>query len=186
MIGSIYGRFYIKSAHFVAIRWQTWPPQAILVSEWLISKKSSLQPLGQTNWHLIGSIYGRSSIKIVHFVSIRWQTWPPQAILVSDWLISKKSSPLKPSSSQMNWSSSYISISIFLSEITGANGPYMIFISLGNKYIAARPIMVWLTETSTFFFPENKYLFIRTTPYGFVCQSNIKATRFSFWQWTNA
>jgi hypothetical protein len=27
--------------------------------------------------------------------------WPPQAILVSDWLISKKSSPLKPLS-QMN------------------------------------------------------------------------------------
>jgi hypothetical protein len=28
-------------------------------------------------------------------------TWPPQAILVFDWLISKKSSPLKPLS-QMN------------------------------------------------------------------------------------
>jgi hypothetical protein len=25
-----------------------------------------------------------------------YQTWPPQTILVSDWLISKKSSPLKP------------------------------------------------------------------------------------------
>jgi hypothetical protein len=32
---------------------------------------------------------------------IRYQTWPPQAILVSDWLISKKSSPLKLLS-QMN------------------------------------------------------------------------------------
>jgi hypothetical protein len=30
-----------------------------------------------------------------------WQIWPLQAILVSDWLISKKSSPLKPLS-QMN------------------------------------------------------------------------------------
>jgi hypothetical protein len=38
----------------------------------------------------------RISIKFAHFVPIRWQTWPPQAILVSDWLISKKSSPLKP------------------------------------------------------------------------------------------
>jgi hypothetical protein len=37
-----------------------------------------------------------SSIKIAYFVPIRLQTWPPQAILVSDWLISKKSSPLKP------------------------------------------------------------------------------------------
>jgi hypothetical protein len=36
-----------------------------------------------------------SSIKIAHFVPIRLQTWPPQAILVSDWLISKKSSPLQ-------------------------------------------------------------------------------------------
>jgi hypothetical protein len=37
-----------------------------------------------------------SSINIAHFVPIRYQTWPPQAILVSDWLISKKNSPLKP------------------------------------------------------------------------------------------
>jgi hypothetical protein len=42
-----------------------------------------------TKFH--GSIYGRSSIKIAHFVPIGLQTWPPQAILVSDWLISKKS-----------------------------------------------------------------------------------------------
>jgi hypothetical protein len=32
---------------------------------------------------------GRSSIKNAHFVPIGWQTWPPQAILVSDRLISK-------------------------------------------------------------------------------------------------
>jgi hypothetical protein len=37
------------------------------------------------------SPYGRSSVKSVHFVPIRLQTWPPQTILVSDWLISKKS-----------------------------------------------------------------------------------------------
>jgi hypothetical protein len=35
-----------------------------------------------------------SSINNAHFVPIGLQTWPPQAILVSDWLISKKSSPL--------------------------------------------------------------------------------------------
>jgi hypothetical protein len=29
-------------------------------------------------------------------IPIGLQTWPPQTILVSDWLISKKSSPLKP------------------------------------------------------------------------------------------
>jgi hypothetical protein len=37
----------------------------------------------------VGSIYGRFSINIVHFVLIQQQTWPPQAILVSDWSISK-------------------------------------------------------------------------------------------------
>ena len=35
-------------------------------------------------------------LKIAYFVPIHYQTWLPQAILVSDWLISKKSSPLKP------------------------------------------------------------------------------------------
>ena len=64
-------------------------PQAILVSDWLISKKSSpLKLLGQMNRNLVGSIYGRSSIKNdAHFVRIRKWTWPPQAILVSDWSI---------------------------------------------------------------------------------------------------
>jgi hypothetical protein len=37
-------------------------------------------------------IYETSSIKIAHSVPIRWQTLPPQTILVSDLLISKKSS----------------------------------------------------------------------------------------------
>jgi hypothetical protein len=41
------------------------------------------------NWNLVESMYGRSSIKIAHFVPICWQTWLPQAILVSDWSISK-------------------------------------------------------------------------------------------------
>ena len=58
---------------------------------------SPLKPFGQMNWNLVGSIYGKSSVKMIaHFVPIHWQTWPPQTILVSDWLISKKSSPLKP------------------------------------------------------------------------------------------
>ena len=48
--------------------------------------------LGQMIWNLVGSIYGRCSIKIVYFVPIRSQTWPPQAILVSNWLISNKNS----------------------------------------------------------------------------------------------
>jgi hypothetical protein len=44
------------------------------------------------NQNLVASILGRSSIKIAHLVPICLQTWPPQAILVFDWSISKKSS----------------------------------------------------------------------------------------------
>jgi hypothetical protein len=72
----------IKNAHFVPIRYQTWPPQAILVSDWLIPKKSSpLKSLGQMKRNLVGNILGRSSIKNAHLVPIRLQTWPPQTIL---------------------------------------------------------------------------------------------------------
>jgi hypothetical protein len=41
------------------------------------------------NRNLVGTIYGRSSIRSAHFVPIHWQTWPPPAILVSDWSISR-------------------------------------------------------------------------------------------------
>jgi hypothetical protein len=88
LVGSIYGRSSIKNAHFFPIRKQTWPPQAIVVSDWSIYKKSSpLKPLDQMNWNLVGSIYARSSVQIDHFVSIRLETWPPQAILVSDFCV---------------------------------------------------------------------------------------------------
>jgi hypothetical protein len=41
------------------------------VSDWLISKKSSpVKPLCHMNRNLVGSIYGRFSIKIAHFVLI--------------------------------------------------------------------------------------------------------------------
>jgi hypothetical protein len=53
------------------------------------------------NRNLVGSIYGRSSINVGNFIPIRKQTWLPQAILVSDWSIFKKSSSLKLLS-QMN------------------------------------------------------------------------------------
>jgi hypothetical protein len=37
----------------------------------------------------------RSSIKFLHFVPFGLQTWSPRLILFSDWLMLKKSSPLK-------------------------------------------------------------------------------------------
>jgi hypothetical protein len=47
-----------------------------------------LKLLSQMNRNLVGSNYGRSSIKIAHFIPIRWQTWSPKTILVSVWPIS--------------------------------------------------------------------------------------------------
>jgi hypothetical protein len=42
------------------------------------------------NNNFVGSLFGKSSTKIAHFVPMHYQTWPPQGILFSDWLISKK------------------------------------------------------------------------------------------------
>ena len=58
--GSIYGRSSIKIAHFGLIREQTWLPQAILVSDWSISKNLILM-----NNNLVGSTYGRFCIKFL-------------------------------------------------------------------------------------------------------------------------
>jgi hypothetical protein len=43
--------------------------------------------------NLAGSIYVRYSIKLLHMVAFGQQIWPPRAILFSDWLMLKKSSP---------------------------------------------------------------------------------------------
>jgi hypothetical protein len=40
--------------------------------------------------NLVGTILGRPFIKIAHLVPIHLQTWPLQATLIFDWLISKK------------------------------------------------------------------------------------------------
>jgi hypothetical protein len=60
----------MKIAHFVPILLQTWPPQAILVSDWLISKKSSpLKPLCQMNRNVVGSILGTQGCFLPSFDS---------------------------------------------------------------------------------------------------------------------
>jgi hypothetical protein len=57
----------------------------------LPTKFQFIWPRGEDSLEImVGSIIGRSSIKIANLVPIHQQTWPPQAILVSDWLISKK------------------------------------------------------------------------------------------------
>jgi len=86
-----------KDCSFCPDPLKAWLPQAILVSDWLSSKKSTpLEPLGQMNRKLVRNIYGRYSMHNAHFVPTQWQTWRSQAIFVSDWSISKKSSHLKP------------------------------------------------------------------------------------------
>jgi hypothetical protein len=55
---------------------------------------SPLKLLGKMEPNLAGSIYVRSSIKLIHLVPFGQQTWPPGLIFFSDWLMLKKSSPL--------------------------------------------------------------------------------------------
>jgi hypothetical protein len=103
LAGSIYRRSSIKNCSFRPDPFTNMAAtghSCFLLADFL--KSSLLKPLSQMNRNLAGSIYWRSSIKCAHFVPIRLQTWPPQAILVFDWLISKKSYPLKPRS-QINW-----------------------------------------------------------------------------------
>ena len=86
LTGSIYGRSFMNCAHFAPIGRQTWPPWAVLNSDWQSLQKSSpLKPLGQMEPNLLGSIYGRSFMKFIQFVPIGQQTWLQLAILNSDW-----------------------------------------------------------------------------------------------------
>jgi hypothetical protein len=52
------------------------------------------------DWDKMSSLYRGPSIDASYQISVQFATWLPEAILVFDWLISKKS-PLKPLS-QMN------------------------------------------------------------------------------------
>jgi hypothetical protein len=60
-----------------------------------VKKSSPLKLLGQMEPNLAGSIYVRSCIKFLRFVPFGQQIWLPRTILVSDWLLLNKSSPLK-------------------------------------------------------------------------------------------
>ena len=71
LVGSIYGRFSIKIAHFVPIHLQTATTGNSCFWLAYLKKSSPLKPLSQMNWNLVGSIYGRPSIKNAHFVPIR-------------------------------------------------------------------------------------------------------------------
>ena len=77
LVGSIYGMFFMKIAHFILIGQQTWRPHAILVSDWFISYKCSpLKLHSHMNRNLVRSIYmyGRFCIKISSKQNERWAT----------------------------------------------------------------------------------------------------------------
>ena len=119
---SIYVRSSINFLHFVPFHQQICPPRAILVSEWLLFKKSSpLKQLGRMEPNLAGSIYVRSSIKLLHLVPFGQQTWPPRLILFSDWLMLKKSSPLK----QLGQMEPNLAGSIYVRSKPGIDGPWV-------------------------------------------------------------
>ena len=101
LAGNIYGMSFMTIAHFVPIGSKhgyhrnlvgiIYGMSSIKIA--LISSRSVIKHGCHRN--LVGSIYGMSSMKIAHFVPISQQTWPPHAILVSDWSISKEFSLLK-------------------------------------------------------------------------------------------
>ena len=69
LVGSIKERSSIDDYPFRPDPLINMTPQTILVSDWSISKKKSfLKQLCQLCQNLIGSIYGKPSIKITHFI----------------------------------------------------------------------------------------------------------------------
>jgi hypothetical protein len=86
-----------KNCSFCPDHYQTWPPQAIIVSDWSISKNLQL-------WNMVGSIYGRSSIgtemKIFRNRPIRNKNclWQPYKLMDRDEM-----SSLYSFSSEATW-----------------------------------------------------------------------------------
>ena len=66
---SIYVRFSIKFLHFVPFHQQILPPrQFLFLIGYCLKKPSPLKLLGKMEPNLAGSIYARSSIKLLHLV----------------------------------------------------------------------------------------------------------------------
>ena len=82
LVGSILGMPFIKIAHLVPICLQTWPPQEILISDWLISKKK-ISEAALPNEPKHGSEYPCKIFYKDCSLSSDLLTWPPKAILVS-------------------------------------------------------------------------------------------------------
>jgi hypothetical protein len=59
--------------------------QFLFLIGYCLKKSSPLKMLGKMEPILAGSIYVRSSIKLLHLVPFGQQTWLPRLILFSDW-----------------------------------------------------------------------------------------------------
>jgi hypothetical protein len=70
VVGSVYGRPSIKIAHLGSVNKHGQHRQFVLPIGRFPKKSTTPKPLGQMNRNVVGSIYGRPSIKIAHFGSV--------------------------------------------------------------------------------------------------------------------
>ena len=118
----LYVRSSIKFLHFVPFHQQIWPQgQFLFLIGYCLKKSSPLKLLGKMEPNLAGSIYVRSSIKLLHLVPFGQQTWPPRLILFSDRLMLKKSSPVK----HLGQMEPNLAGSIYVRSKPGIDGPWV-------------------------------------------------------------
>ena len=118
---SIYVRSSIKFLHFVrSTNKYGCQGQFLFLIGYCLKKSSPLKLLGKMEPNLAGSIYVRSSIKLLHLVPFGQQTWPPRLIFFSDWLMLKKSSPLK----QLGQTEPNLAGSIYVRSKPGIDGTW--------------------------------------------------------------
>ena len=93
--------------------------QFLFLIGYCLTKSSPLKLLGKMEPNLAGNIYVISSIKLLLLVPFCQRTWPPRLILFSDWLMLKKSSPLK----QLGQMEPNLAGSIYVRSKPGIDGP---------------------------------------------------------------
>jgi hypothetical protein len=119
---SVYVRSSIKFFHFILFHQQIWPPRAILVSDWLLFKKIFSS---ETAWQK-GAKLGRKHLcKILYkassFGSIRPTNMATKINSFFDWLMLKKSSPLK----QLGQMEPNLAGSVYVRSKPGIDGPWV-------------------------------------------------------------
>ena len=112
---SIYIRSSIKFLHFVPFRQKKYGHQGqfMFLIGYCLKKSSPLKLLGKMEPNLAGSIYVRSSIKLLHLV--------PFSAKINSWLMLKKSSPLK----QLGQMEPNLAGSIYVRSKPGIDGPWV-------------------------------------------------------------